>query len=140
MQMELTEELKTILLEMQSYRDTKLHCVDANVRVCDEFSRMLKKIIIGLGFTGKRLSLYSFRHSYAIRRVTMTNGNIHQVMMEMGHTNTQTTMSYLRFPQQRRLDDFPSLKDYVENIPKFEKKSIRANILRANIYNNLSKL
>ena len=140
MQMELTEELKTILLEMQSYRDTKLHCVDANVRVCDEFSRMLKKIIIGLGFTGKRLSLYSFRHSYAIRRVTMTNVNIHQVMMEMGHTNTQTTISYLRFPQQRRLDDFPSLRDYVENIPKFEKNSIRGTKIRGTIYNNLSKL
>ena len=62
----------------------------------------------------------------------MTNGNIHQVMMEMGHTNTQTTISYLRFPQQRRLDDFPSLRDYVENIPKFEKNSIRGNKNKGN--------
>ena len=66
-------------------------------------------------FTGKKLTLYSFRHSYAIRRITMLNGNVFDVMKEMGHTNTQTTMEYLRFPLQRRLDDFPSLKDYIES-------------------------
>ena len=49
------------------------------------------------------------------RRITMTNGNIYDVMRDMGHSNPQTTMGYLRFPQQRRLDDFPSLKDYITN-------------------------
>ena len=29
MQMQLNEELKAILLEMQSFRDSKLHCKDA---------------------------------------------------------------------------------------------------------------
>ena len=39
----------------------------------------------------------------------------------MGHSNPQTTMGYLRFPEQRRLDDFPSLREYIEqrqNMPK----------------------
>ena len=115
MQMQLNEELKSILLEMLSFRYTKLHCKDANERVCDIFSRTLNKVVRALGFTGKKLTLYSFRHSYAIRRITITNGNVFDVMKEMGHTNTQTTMQYLRFPLQRRLDDFPSLKDYIEN-------------------------
>tara|TARA_B100000959_G_scaffold53800_1_gene55951 strand:- start:62 stop:586 length:525 start_codon:yes stop_codon:yes gene_type:complete len=115
MQMQLNDELKSILLEMQSFRDSKLHCVDANERVCDIFSRTLNKIVTALGFTGKKLTLYSFRHSFAIRRITMTNGNIYDVMRDMGHSNPQTTMGYLRFPQQRRLDDFPSLKDYITN-------------------------
>ena len=115
MQMQLNEELKSILLEMQSFRDSKLHCKNANERVCDIFSRTLSKVVRALGFTGKKLTLYSFRHSFAIRRITMTNGNIYDVMRDMGHSNPQTTMGYLRFPQQRRLDDFPSLKDYITN-------------------------
>ena len=73
------------------------------------------RTVRALGFTGKKLTLYSFRHSYAIRRITITNGNVFDVMKEMGHTNTQTTMQYLRFPLERRLDDFPSLKDYITN-------------------------
>jgi len=140
MQMQLNEELKSILLEMQSFRDSKLHCKDANERVCDIFSRTLGKIVRALEFTGKKLTLYSFRHSYAIRRITMTNGNIYDVMREMGHSNPQTTMGYLRFPIERRLDDFPSLKDYILNHKNIGKNTIRANNLRANIYSNIPKL
>ena len=88
MQMYLNDELKSILFEMQSFRDSKLHCKDSNERVCDIFSRTLGKIVRALEFTGKKLTLYSFRHAYGIRRITMTNGNIHQVMREMGHSNT----------------------------------------------------
>ena len=140
MQMQLNEELKSILLEMQSFRDTKLHCKDANERVCDIFSRTLNKIVRALGFTGKKLTLYSFRHSYAIRRITITNGNVFDVMKEMGHTNTQTTMQYLRFPEQRRLDDFPSLKDYILKHQDIGKNTTRATNLRATVYSNIPKL
>ena len=140
MQMQLNEELKAILLEMQSFRDSKLHCKDANERVCDIFSRTLSKVVRALGFTGKKLTLYSFRHSYAIRRITITNGNVFDVMKEMGHTNTQTTMGYLRFPEQRRLDDFPSLKEYISNPQNMQKNTIRATNLRATIYDNINKL
>ena len=140
MQMQLNEELKGILLEVQSFRDSKLHCKDANERVCDIFSRTLSKVVRALGFTGEKLTLYSFRHSYAIRRITITNGNVFDVMKEMGHTNTQTTMGYLRFPEQRRLDDFPSLKEYISNPQNMQKNTIRATNLRATIYDNINKL
>ena len=83
--------------------------------------------------------MYSFRHSYAIRRITIT-GSIHDVMREMGHSNPQTTMRYLRFPQQRRLDDFPSLKEYISNPQNMQKNTIRATNLRATIYDNINKL
>ena len=140
MQMQLNEELKAILLEMQSFRDSKLHCKDANERVCDIFSRILNKIVTALGLTGKRLTLYSFRHSFAIRRITMTNGNIYDVMRDMGHSNPQTTMGYLRFPQQRRLDDFPSLKDYITNHRNMPKNMQDGNKKMGTQYLNIPNL
>ena len=36
-------------------------------------------------------------------------------MREMGHSSPTSTLKYLRFSLQRRLDDFPSLKQYLEN-------------------------
>ena len=140
MQMYLDDELKAVLLEMQSFRDTKQHCVDANERVCDIFSRTLGKIVRSLGLRGKRLTLYSFRHSFAIRRVTITNGNVFDVMKVMGHTNTQTTMEYLRFPEQRRLDDFPSLRKYIEQPQNNPKNVYTETENTETIYSNLSKL
>ena len=109
------------------------------MRVVDIFEKTIMKIVRTLGFTGKRLTLYSFRHSYAIRRVTIKD-SIHEVMREMGHSNTQTTMEYLRFPEQRRLDDFPSLRAYIENRQNMQKNTIRATKSRATEYSNLPKL
>ena len=140
MQMQLNEELKAILMEMQSFRDSKLHCKDANERVCDIFSRTLGKIVRALEFTGKKLTLYSFRHSYAIRRITITNGNVFDVMKEMGHTNTQTTMGYLRFPLERRLDDFPSLREYIEQHQNMPKNLYSDTENSDTLYSNLPKL
>ena len=82
------------------------------MRVVDSLERTIMKIVRALGFTGKKLTLYSFRHSYAIRRVTMTD--IFTVQRELGHKSTNMTQRYLRFPEQRRLDDFPSLREYIE--------------------------
>ena len=124
---------------MRAFRNSKLHCKDANVRVVDIFERTIMKIVRALGFTGKKLTLYSFRHAYAIRRITIT-GSIHDVMREMGHSNPQTTMKYLRFPEQRRLDDFPSLKDYILNHKNMPKNSIRGTKIRGTIYNDVNKL
>ena len=72
------------------------------------------RIVRALEFTGKKLTIKSFRHSSGIRRVYLT-GNIFQVAMEMGHKNVTTTQHYLRFPEQRRLDDFPRLAKHIEN-------------------------
>ena len=138
MQMQLNEELKSILLEMQSFRDTKLHCKDANVRVVDILERHIMKIVRALELTGKRLTLYSFRHSCAIRRVTMTD--IFTVQRELGHKSTDMTQKYLRFPEQRRLDDFPSLKDYIENRQNIGKNTIRGTEIRGTVYSNIPNL
>jgi integrase len=140
MQMYLNDELKAILLEMKSFRDSKAHCKDAIERVLDIFSRTLGKIVRALGLTGKRLTLYSFRHSFAIRRITMTNGNVFDVMKEMGHTNTQTTMGYLRFPIERRLDDFPSLHEYIQKPQKMQKKVYSDTKNSDTIYSSIPKL
>ena len=139
MQMQLNDELRSILLEMQSFRDTKLHCKDANVRVVDILERTIMKIVRALGFTGKKLTLYSFRHAYAIRRITIT-GSIHDVMREMGHSNPQTTMKYLRFPEQRRLDDFPSLREYILKHKNMPKNMQDGNKKMGTQYSNISNL
>ena len=86
------------------------------------------------------MTLYSFRHSYAIRRITITNGNVFEVMREMGHSNTQTTMGYLRFPLERRLDDFPSLQEYIQNPQKMQKSTIMGTKIMGTDNINLSKL
>ena len=140
MQMQLNDELKAILLEMQSFRDSKLHCKDANERVCDIFSRTLGKIVRALEFTGKKLTLYSFRHSYGIQRITINNGNIYELMREMGHSNPQTTMGYLRFPEQRRLDDFPSLREYIEQHQNMPKGGTMVTKSMVTQYPNVNKL
>ena len=49
-------------------------------------------------------------------------------------------MEYLRFPEQRRLDDFPSLRKYIEQHQNMPKNSIRGTQIRGTIYSNLSKL
>ena len=126
MQMKLNPELKSMLIEMQSFRDTFLEgrtLKGANERAYDILCRQLMKVVRSLGFTGKKLTLYSFRHTYAIRRVTTTD--IYQVQREMGHTSTNTTQKYLRFPEQRRLDDFPSLKAYIEKVQYKPENAIR---------------
>ena len=106
----------------------------------DILERTVMRIVRALEFTGKRLTLYSFRHSYAIRRVTMLNGNVFDVMREMGHTNTQTTMQYLRFPLQRRLDDFPSLQQYVQNPQEMQKSTIMGTNIMGTNNNNIPNL
>ena len=138
MQMQLNDEFKSILLEMQAFRDTKLHCKDANVRVVDIFERTIMKIVRALEFTGKRLTLYSFRHSYAIRRVTMTD--IFTVQRELGHKSTDMTQRYLRFPEQRRLDDFPSLRKYIEQRQNMPKSGTMGTNTMGTIYSNVNKL
>ena len=67
-------------------------------------------------------------------------GSIHDVMREMGHSNPQTTMKYLRFPEQRRLDDFPSLRKYIEQPQNNPKNVYTETENTETIYSNLSKL
>ncbi len=61
-------------------------------------------------------------------------------MREMGHSNTQTTMEYLRFPEQRRLDDFPSLRAYIEERQNNAKSGISVTNNSVTKYQNVIKL
>jgi len=115
----LTEELKTILKEMQSFRDSYIEMGSKrpNEGAYERISKMLQRAVRELNLSGKELTIKSFRHTYGIRRVTIT-GDIFQVAREMGHKNVTTTQHYLRFPEQRRLDDFPNLREYIQNSTK----------------------
>ena len=73
------------------------------------------------------------------KRITIT-GSIHDVMREMGHSNPQTNMRYLRFPEQRRLDDFPSLREYIEERMKMPESSIKGTNFKGTQYPNVIKL
>ena len=113
---------------MQSFRDSykEMGSKRPNEAAYERISKMLAKAVKGLNFQGKKLTIKSFRHTYGIKRVTIT-GDIFQVAREMGHKNVTTTQHYLRFPEQRRLDDFPSLKKYIE---KGTKSAIRVTDFR----------
>jgi len=126
----LTEELKTILEEMQSFRNSykEMGSKRPNEAAYERISKMLAKAVKGLNFQGKKLTIKSFRHTYGIRRVFVT-GNIFQVAMEMGHKNVTTTQHYLRF-KQRRLTDFPSLNEYIEKGEKQTKHAVRGTQIR----------
>ena len=58
----------------------------------------------------------------------------------MWHSTPKTTMEYLRFPEQRRLDDFPSLREYIEQNQNMPKNVIRGTNGRGTIYSNVNKL
>ena len=47
---------------------------------------------------------------------------------------------YLRFPEQRRLDDFPSLKDYIENRQNMPKNVYLDTKNSDTVYSNIPKL
>ena len=125
-----------------SFRDeyVKGGSPEPNVRAYTRISRTLLKITRALDFnTNRKITIKSFRHHYGIKRV-YTTGNIFQVAMEMGHKNVTTTQLYLRFQLDEIKDHFPSLVPIIESMENVQKNSTRANILRANIYNNLSNL
>ena len=50
------------------------------------------------------------------------------------------TQRDLRFPEQRRLDDFPSLREYIEERQNMPKSSIMGTNIMGTIYNDINKL
>ena len=59
-------------------------------------------------------------------------------MRDMNHRNT--SIEFLRCPEQRRLDDFPSLKEYIEqrqNMPKSASMVTKSMVTQ---YPNVNKL
>ena len=57
---------------------------------------------------------HSLRHSFGIRRRIETNGNIHQVQIEMGHKSIDSTMKYLRCDEKKLRDDFPTYRKVLD--------------------------
>ena len=109
----LTDELKSILIEMREFRDSYLDKGDekyAQNRAYDMIARKLNRTIKKLGFTGKCLSLKSFRHTYGIVRVHQTK-DIFDVSRKMGHSSVSTTHKYLEFEPDIIHDDFPEFKE-----------------------------
>jgi site-specific recombinase XerD len=114
-QIRLNETLKSIFMELTAFRDNyeQTGSNKPNETAYHRLATIMRKVTRELKFKGKSISLKSFRHTYGIRRVTIT-GNIYQVAKEMGHKYVTTTQRYLEYPEERRLDDFPSLKEYIE--------------------------
>ncbi len=139
----LSEELKAIWMEISAFRDgyAARKSPNQNEQVYGIISKKLLKITRALNFnTNRKITLKSFRHSYGIRRVYETNGNIFQVAMEMGHKNTNTTLLYLRFQQDEIKQYFPSLIPYIERLEKKEKSTTMVTKSMVIQYSNVNKL
>ena len=138
----LSEDLKAILMEMQSFRDeyVKGGSPEPNVRAYTRISRTLLKIVRALNFnTNRKITIKSFRHHYGIKRV-YTTGNIFQVAMEMGHKSVTTTQHYLRFQLDELRDHFPSLVPIIDSMANVEKIMQDGNKKMGTQYSNVSKL
>jgi len=139
----LSEELKAIWMEISAFRDgyAARKSPNPNEQAYGMISKKLLKITRALNFnTNRKITLKSFRHSYGIRRVYETNGNIFQVAMEMGHKNTNTTLLYLRFQQDEIKQYFPSLIPYIERLEKKEKSATMVTKSMVIQYSNVNKL
>ena len=66
--------------------------------------------------------------------------DIFTVQRELGHKSTDMIQKYLRLPEQRRLDDFPSLKDYIENRQNMTKNVYLDTKNSDTVYSNLPNL
>lgn len=139
---QLSDDLKAILLEMQAFRDgyIKMGSQRPNEASYERISKMLKKITRALNFdTNRKITLKSFRHNYGIKRV-YTTGNIFQVAMEMGHKNVTTTQHYLRFQPDEIKEYFPSLIPIIESMENMPKNMQDGNKKMGTQYSNFNKL
>ena len=139
---QLSEDLKAILLEMQAFRDgyIKKGSKRPNEASYERISKTLKKIVTSLNFdTNRKITLKSFRHHYGIKRVYIT-GNIFQVAMEMGHKNVTTTQLYLRFQPDEIKQHFPSLTPIIESMANIDKNMQDGNKKMGTQQPNINKL
>ena len=79
----------------------------------DNYSKVFKKALRHCKIDDSK-HFHSLRHSFGIRRRIETNGNIHQVQIEMGHKNIDSTMKYLRCDEKKLRDDFPTYRKVLD--------------------------
>jgi site-specific recombinase XerD len=71
------------------------------------YSKKFKKALKLVGIEDRHF--HCLRHSFGVRRILETNGNIHLVRDEMGHESVVVTEKYTRFDRKEIERDFPSL-------------------------------
>ena len=95
---------RLILIYQQMKKHYNEHPTEDRIKY---YSKQFQKSLRCLGIKHKRL--HSLRHTYCIRRLIQTNGNIFLVRDELGHKNVSTTEKYSKIDIKRLENDFPSL-------------------------------
>ena len=76
------------------------------------YSKKFKKGLLKIGVLDKHF--HCMRHSFGARRIIETNGNIHLVRDEMGHSSVIVTERYTRLNRKRIIEDFPTLAEKIK--------------------------
>lgn len=108
---QLNDKLIFILKDMKAYYNE--HPTEDRIKY---YSKQFQKTLHYLGIKGKKL--HSLRHTYCVRRIIQTNGDIFSVRDEMGHKSVTTTERYAKIDRQRLCNDFPSLFESSKNEAK----------------------
>lgn len=122
-------QTETILILQKHYRN------NPTIDRIKWYSKKFKKGLLKIGVINKHF--HCLRHSFGARRIIETNGNIHLVRDEMGHSSVTVTERYTKLNRKRLLDDFPSLKMEIELSQNVLKYGIRDTEIRDTVPNHL---
>ena len=99
-------QTETILILQKHYRN------NPTIDRIKWYSKKFKKGLLKIGVINKHF--HCLRHSFGARRIIETNGNIHLVRDEMGHSSVIVTERYTRLNRKRIIEDFPSLAEKIK--------------------------
>ena len=122
-------QTETILILQKHYRN------NPTIDRIKWYSKKFKKGLLKIGVINKHF--HCLRHSFGARRIIETNGNIHLVRDEMGHSSVTVTERYTKLNRKRLLDDFPSLKMEIELSQNVLKYGIRDTEIRDTVPHHL---
>jgi len=92
-------------------------CIGKRKYAIKNYSRVFKRACRKVQIP-ERYHFHNLRHTYGVRRAVVT-GDIHLVKKEMGHRSVTTTEKYTDFELATLIDDFPTLKKWIE--PRLQK-------------------
>lgn len=95
------EQIKTIAMIQNKWAE------NPTVHGIKWYSKKFKRQLKLVGVDNRHF--HCLRHSFGVRRILETNGNIHLVRDEMGHESVIVTEKYTRFDRKEIERDFPSL-------------------------------